>query len=66
MPAENIHRKWIADTGSGHDLIGQSDIGGDYDIEQGKTIRLKTIPSEFYSDIDDIDDSRNKVHFLEL
>ena len=42
VPAENASRRWIADAGSGHDLLGTDDLVGDYEIKKGKHVRLKT------------------------
>ena len=42
-PAENARRKWIVDTGSGHDLIGEKDIVGDYNTNDVDPIRFNTL-----------------------
>jgi len=41
-PAENIRKRWIADTGSGYDLIGENYIGGDFNVQEGKRIKFQT------------------------
>ena len=41
-PAENASRKWIADTGSGHDLIDEKALEGRYEVEPVSTIKFKT------------------------
>ena len=42
VAAENSRREWIADTGSGHDLIGENDLEGNFEYVEGKTVQLKT------------------------
>ena len=41
-PAENASRRWIADTSSGHDLLGTDDLVVDYEMKKDKHVRLKT------------------------
>jgi hypothetical protein len=41
-PAINTRRKWIADSGSGHDLISERYLGGDINRQEGKKIKFLT------------------------
>ena len=41
-PAENTRRKWIVDSGCGHDLIGKDDIGGNFNVQKAGELRFNT------------------------
>ena len=41
-PAENARKRWIADTGSGHDLICEKYLTGNYQVLNTKKIKFNT------------------------
>ena len=50
VPAVNKRKKWIADTGSGHDLIGQKYLGGSFRLKGGEEVEFLTSGGKSASD----------------
>ena len=67
-PAETARKRWIADTGSGHDLICEKYLDGDYQIQSRKKISFHTAGGATDSSdcvdvaIDTLGESRSACH----